>query len=387
MSDPMRDGFHQDSTRGTMRDPSRFRRVAGFVSTSIGLTVLVLCVIEGAASYLAAGHELLGKPTAPDDSKHTQYDPELGWVNAPNVYLPNMYGYGIGFRSNSQGFRNSTDIAPSVPRGKVRIICSGDSFTMGQGVRDEESWCYRLQELAPQLETVNMGQAGYGVDQAYLWAKRDAATLERQVHLLAFITADIYRMQRNSHHGYAKPVLALEGGTIVTRNVPVPRASYRWHWVRAIQVARGLSTFRAVDWMLRAFSGSAQDQTETVQDTETKGVLRVLLADLQRENQRHGGTVVLVYLPTIGELTAGGPPGQWWDFMKALSDSLDIPLLDLYGPVMALPQVTITTLFLPDEHYSPLGHTLIARLLLQELSKDPRTLSALERAFPPAKVP
>ena len=63
------------------------------------------------------------------------------------------------------------------------------------------------QSLDPRLETLNMGQGGYGVDQAYLWYKRDAAKFEHQVHLLAFITDDFVRMQSDRFRGYGKPVI------------------------------------------------------------------------------------------------------------------------------------------------------------------------------------
>ena len=56
------------------------------------------------------------------ERRHTQYDPDLGWVNEPNIDIPDMYGPGIYLRTNSQGFRNNHDISPAVPAGKARII-------------------------------------------------------------------------------------------------------------------------------------------------------------------------------------------------------------------------------------------------------------------------
>src|SRR5439155_1903766 len=120
----------------------------------------------------------------------------------------------------------------AVPDGKVRIICSGDSFTLGFGVDNTHSWCELLSSLEPRLETVNMGQGGYGVDQAYLWYKRDAAKIGHQAQLLAFVTDDFYRMQSSSFSGYGKPVLEVEDGRLVVKNAPVPRQNSFVLWMR-----------------------------------------------------------------------------------------------------------------------------------------------------------
>ena len=51
-----------------------------------------------------------------------------------------------------------------MPPGKTRIICSGDSFTLGFGVDNEHTWPQQLAARNANLETVNMGQGGYGAD-------------------------------------------------------------------------------------------------------------------------------------------------------------------------------------------------------------------------------
>jgi len=162
---------------------------------------------------------------------HTRYDQELGWVNKPDMDIPDMYGSGISLKTNSQGFRADHDFDLSVPPGKLRIICSGDSFTLGYGVRNDETWCQLLTALDSRLETVNMGQGGYGVDQAYLWYKRDGLKLQHQIHLLAFITQDFQRMEGSEFLGYGKPVLDIENNSLVVKNVPVPNRAYRLPWL------------------------------------------------------------------------------------------------------------------------------------------------------------
>lgn len=215
-------------------DKNTSSRNQGWLRLIIGnifALALLLLVVEGVASYLLFARDAM--TTVPlAERQHTQYDPDLGWANMPNVNIQDMYGPGISLSTNSQGFRSDHDFDDSVPMGKFRIICSGDSFTLGYGVDNEHTWCQQLIALDTRLETVNMAQGGYGVDQAYLWYKRDGSSVKHDIQILAFITDDFYRMQRKKFLGYSKPVIKIENGTLVVKNTPVPRVSYIFSFLR-----------------------------------------------------------------------------------------------------------------------------------------------------------
>src|SRR5262244_1013414 len=220
-----------------MHAPRTHKKNSGFAGLIIGniaIRGLFLILIEGLASYGLLVYDLV-RLRSVSERRHTKYDPDLGWVNEPDVYIPDMYGPGVYLRTNAQGFRNNHDITTAVPDGKARIICSGDSFTLGFGVDNAHTWCELLSSLEPRLETVNMGQGGYGVDQAYLWYKRDGAKFNHHVHLLAFITGDFSRMKYDSFLGYGKPVLDIENGMLVVKNVPVPRRNYYFPWIQHLR--------------------------------------------------------------------------------------------------------------------------------------------------------
>ncbi len=110
----------------------------------IVINVVVLClilfIIEGIANYVLMAHDVV-KHHRLAEQRHTQYDPDLGWVNKPNIYIPDMYGRGVYLKTNSQRFRNNHDFETAVPKGKYRIICSGDSHTLGYGVDNDHTWC------------------------------------------------------------------------------------------------------------------------------------------------------------------------------------------------------------------------------------------------------
>jgi hypothetical protein len=122
--------------------------------------------------------------------------------------------------TNSQGFPNQ-DFTKTVPS-KVRIMCSGDSFTFAYSVDNDHTWCQLLEVLDPHLQTINLAESGYGLDQMYLRYRRDGVFLEHDVLISAFISDDLRRMQLKKFSGFGKPILQIRNGKLVPGNVPVP---------------------------------------------------------------------------------------------------------------------------------------------------------------------
>jgi hypothetical protein len=70
----------------------------------------------------------------------------------------------IDYRINELGFRGE-EIDFDKPPGIRRILCLGDSFTFGEGVREENAWPQRLGRAAgPGFEVINAGVQGYSLD-------------------------------------------------------------------------------------------------------------------------------------------------------------------------------------------------------------------------------
>jgi hypothetical protein len=263
----------------------------------------VLCVVEGAASLARCGAILAERRQRPlAERAHTEYDAELGWVNRPNVALPNLYGPGASLHTNAQRFRGTRDVEPRAAAGRLRVVCSGDSFALGYGVGDDATWCRQLEALDPRIESVNMGQGGYGIDQSYLWFLRDGARLEHGVHVFTFIVEDFARMGATSFFGYGKPRLALEGERLVVENVPVPRAAFRFPWLA--QNAGVVDELRAVA-LLRALAtraGLLAPRGAASRDAEVPRLAAAVFRELARLHRDAGRRLVLVYLPMQEEL-------------------------------------------------------------------------------------
>lgn len=80
--------------------------VARLCAVNVAVFASMLIAIEGIAGYIAATRAAAWSPWTAD-SRHATYDPEIGWVNEPNVQIPDMYGVERG------------PISPPTPQGRL----------------------------------------------------------------------------------------------------------------------------------------------------------------------------------------------------------------------------------------------------------------------------
>jgi len=341
------------------------------------VALLALVVLEGASSLAVALWQArlhVWRPLA--ERSHTVYDAELGWVAEKNKLARNLYGPGLDLSTNAQGFRNKTDFAKGVPAGKRRVVCLGDSFTLGYGVADESAWPARLQQDCPSLEVVNMGQAGYGIDQSFLWYERDGAQIDHQVLVFAFISDDFERARSSEMLGYGKPVLEASHGELVRRNVPVPRASYVAPLVtQNLRLLRYLRTAELLERILAA-ARPGVGQPAQVGEDETGRAAELILRTTHEIARARGAALVFVHLPSVSD---AGPAelAALPKYARAAIDAArgsDVPFIDLRAVFAAIPQLERGTLFLPEtgsggagRHYSNAGNQLVARALASRL--------------------
>lgn len=312
----------------------------------LGRLLLVFCFVEGLASWTRFGAILATQTQRPlAERSHTEYDAELGWVNRPNVTLPDLYGPGASLHTNAQRFRGTRDVAREAPHGRVRVVCSGDSFALGYGVGDDATWCHQLEAMEPRLETVNMGQGGYGIDQSYLWFRRDGAPLEHHIHLFTFIVEDFARMGATSFFGYAKPRLRLDGDRLVVENVPVPRGSFVFPWLA--QNARFVGELRSVELLRALLLRSGAVARPTSGDAAVPRLAAQVFADLARLHRDAGRRLVLVYLPMVDELR-GDETQELRAFVADVARRLGVPFVDGVAALRALPPDEVAALYIPD---------------------------------------
>lgn len=171
------------------------------VGFSVLAVSLLLIFLEGLLSAVWVGLEvgtlLSDGPRVAElkEEFHCQYDEELGWANKPGTRLEDFYGPGKSITINANGVRGLSDLSKDKPDGTFRAICLGDSFTLGYGVDDRETFPFLLQEEGGAgVETVNMGQGGYSIGQCYLWLKRLGPELKPDLVVCIFIVEDFRRL-------------------------------------------------------------------------------------------------------------------------------------------------------------------------------------------------
>jgi hypothetical protein len=276
-------------------------------------------------------------------------------------------------------------------------VCSGDSFTLGVGVADDRTWCAMLESLAPGLATVNMGQNGYGVDQVYLWYKRDGAKLAHDVQLFAYITDDFRRMQFTTAYGSAKPRLELRNDSLVTTNIPVPPydANRRQYWMRVV-VRNELRLVRLAHWVRDSvFHGHGIQRGSTsgdwtAQDSLTWMTVRRVVDDLVQINDAKGSTLLLVHLPVFQEYwTQEADP--WRNRMRASAAGEPFVFVDLVEALRRLPADSAEQMFIGFNipgyadgfgHFSVAGNAWVAEQLHRRLLEIPSFAAKLGRAHP-----
>lgn len=353
----------------------------------LGLSLLVLCALEGAASWFGFGYDLVrnARPALAERA-HTEYDPELGWVSRRDERAADLYGPGRSLSTNAQGFRGERAVGAQPASGRVRVLCSGDSFTLGYGVGDADTWPAQLERLVPEAECVNLGQGGYGIDQSYLWFLRAGAPLEHDWHLFAFIADDFERMRSDDFQGYGRPLLALEGEQLRVANAPVSQRGQRAPWLTQ---NRGLfESLRLVQLVQRGFKklgaeGGERAGSRRLEPEQARAITSALFAQLEAHAVASGARLVLVHLPARDRSAPGGYMrlGGWARAALDEARARGTHCIDLQADFERLAAHELEALFIAHGelaypgaagHYSAAGNAFAAQALLRALRElDP----------------
>jgi hypothetical protein len=364
----------------TETKPVRRRGLRAFAITAFVVAVCVACVflLEGGVSLalFARDYATVGASRA-IERPYTTHDTLLGWVNRPNFEAAKEFGDGTGLTTNAQGFRGTHALAPQAVSGVTRIACSGDALTLGVGVDDAHAWCALLERELTNVETMNMGQAGYGVDQAALWYARDGIALAPRVHLIALTENQFERSLGTSFGGRVKPAFALSGSRLVTQGVPVPMQTDEA--LRDAARSRLFDGLRVVQWARRypRFNPTYKAATNVL---DQWSLFDAILREAAASDRARGIVPVVVYLPTRRDLR----PGRLDERRARIAETArtnDMALIDLTAPLRTMradsQDLAFITKPLPGAapgvsgSYSNLGHAWVAREISARLRALP----------------
>jgi len=350
---------------------------------ALGACILCFFFLEGLCSALFVTREMLAPAHRTLSGPSVQYDAELGWAPVPDFHEKSYYAPGIPLRTNSRGFRAIEEFPREIPTGKIRVICSGDSQTFGDGVGDDHTWCQDLAALNPRIQPVNMAETGYGADQMYLRYMRDGAVLDHDVHVFAVVTDDFVRMPYTVLGGYGKPVLKLENGELVAENVPVPRRSAFLHWL-ALK-PHPLREFRSLAdlaWLAGRVLPARDAAFANGPSEQQAQVLDVMFENLQATEKQKNSVLVLLYLPErVADYQTGGISPVWRNWVRQECVKQGIVFVDLIDDFRKLPITWKDGLFIwPGSgqyfteavgHYNDQGQQWVAEELYNKMIAVP----------------
>ena len=363
-----------ESPKGASRPRRSPAKRVAFAALAVSL---ILVLLEGLLSVIWVAIDVNSvlqerpKVEVLREEYHCEYDEELGWANKPSTKLEDFYGKGRSITINSNGVRGLTDFDEQKPEKTFRTICLGDSFTLGYGVDDPDTFPHQLQSLAGDgQEVVNMGQGGYSVGQCHLWLKRLGPKLKPDLVVCVFIIEDFRRLLiERTANGFATPQFTVtdEEGLTVS-NIPVPakleagsRMSRQGEIVGAMKKSSAL--FRTIGQVIGDPPAPTDEEALFVGAHIIKAT-----AALCRELDC---PIVFALIPTLPELRDSGTISRYEAVSRVIAELMkqeQISFFDLQPAFLRERNIALR-LFLTDafQHYSVEGNAIVARELDQWL--------------------
>ncbi len=156
----------------------------------------------------------------------SRFDDMLGWSLVPGARaVSKSTGQPIEYAINSAGFRDR-EYPLEKPEGTFRILLLGDSHTFGFGVPLEKHFSKLLEGYFRNVEVLNMGVNGYGLDQELLLLRDKGLAYHPDVIVVYVPHYMDNRHVRDKVWGMGKPRFLLEDGRLVPTNRPVTNNSF-----------------------------------------------------------------------------------------------------------------------------------------------------------------
>lgn len=312
-------------------------------------------------------------------------DPELGWTVGSNRSTPD----GL-YISSAEGIRSQRPgVAYAQREPKLRIALVGDSHTFSMDGPFEDSWGFQLEQLlGPDVQVLNFGVDGYGIDQSWLRYRRDVVQWEPDIVLFGFVQHDVQRtvavypaLSFQWDYPFAKPRFAVANDRLQLLNVPLPSSAdiVGFQNVADLPFARYDLGYQKGDWrwrsgeplLLARLFGAAfprwSSGDELVSNDAAMDISGRVLEAFQRDAWSHGSNARIVYFPSDGAGDFGQrvPDGQ--RIARRMLAAHGIDYLDLTSCLMTVPRHE--RLIEGLKHYTAKGNAAVAQCVLADLTK------------------
>lgn len=144
--------------------------------------------------------------------EYVKWDDDLGWIARPgNFQFTDESGkIPLSLTFNSDGSRSSG----TAPIDGDLIYLTGDSYVMGHGIGDSDTFAWKLQKQFPELKFKNFGLGGYGTCQVARVLRRYLANPNNQKPVEVLYLLNLFHEERNL--GSPLSVLRLKDETATT---------------------------------------------------------------------------------------------------------------------------------------------------------------------------
>lgn len=179
------------------------------------INVLLAVVVSLLIGVLVLEGGLRLTPYAPT-KRLNQPHPTLGWSPKPDLRVERETDeYDVTFELNELGMRDDPRSTPAKPEGVFRVLCLGDSFTLGFSVDRDDLFVDLLERWwnaeGRQVEVINVGAEGYSTDQEALWLIENGGAWQPDLVLLFPYENDIYWNGSADYYEFQKPRFDPEG--------------------------------------------------------------------------------------------------------------------------------------------------------------------------------
>lgn len=321
-----------------------------------------------------------------------RFDSALGWTKKPGLQVTRKTGeFEVEFEMNDLGLRDDADQSEVKSDGMTRVLCLGDSFTLGFGVNRPDLFVDHLESWwkaeGRQVDVVNAGTEAYATDQEVVWLQEHGQTWSPDVVLLFAYENDLYYNGQDHYLLSSKPRFS-PAGVLETGELQDTGAKSFFQRT-AIGNLFGskpqLDTFRPAGGsreVFKEFGPLFKQQPDFMGDAlaRTSGALKAFKATCDQL----GAKGILVTIPSHSAVHEDfaqnfgknflGVERAAWDPNKPVQAFLNaakqagVPTIDPSARLRALQSAGTELYHTVDFHLNPAGNRALAEILHEELA-------------------
>jgi hypothetical protein len=296
------------------------------------------------------------------------FDQLLGWRLKDGIGTPES-----SFSTTRFGIRNNGPVR--LPLTTKAVLAVGDSFTVGSGVRDEETWPAQLEQQISK-PVINGAAGGWGVDQMVLRAEMLSETFTPSTIIVGILGQDSLRNSFDLYGGGFKPWFNVIDGKPVLQGVPVPRFENSAQNLSKLKLVFGHSWL--VQWtmnrlgLLDRWVDNASRYRSVMSNEDGVAVSCALMQRLESLKNHYGSKIIVVLLWSAQESSETKAPWYGPPVIECARKA-GFGVLDLYPVLHKISKSDpnrFKRLWIDENgvlgHPSPEGNTITAKLLHEQ---------------------